>query len=112
MTAVDISQFIRDNGTKEGQLIVTIKLDSIAELEKLFPGQRKSDPPEPAFEGKSLTQVEDPDKPLSQTEAAIFLGVTRQYFYTLRRRGELKSYKLGNRVVFFKRDLLALLQEC
>ena len=94
---------------QEGQLVVHVTL---AELEKLMSGQGSGEVMKAFFEGKPLNQTNDPDKPLSQAEAAKFLGVTRQYFYNMRRRGELRSYKLGNRVVFFRKDLLALLKEC
>ncbi len=42
--------------------------------------------------------------------AMRFLKISRPYLYILRRNGELKSYRLGKRVLFKREDLLKVLK--
>lgn len=111
MAEINISKVIADNGNAEGKLIISINVEKVSELENLF-GCKKSEPLEAVlgeFQGKPLS---DEDQLLQQTEAQDLLGVSRQWIYRQRRTGRLKAYKLGGRIVFYKKDLLALPEEC
>jgi excisionase family DNA binding protein len=48
---------------------------------------------------------EEIEAPISQAEAAKFLGTTRQTLYALRKRGIIKAHFLGGRVKYFKSEL-------
>jgi len=111
MTEINISKVIADNGNAEGTLIITLNVDKVSDLENLF-GPKNPDPTLEEFKGKPLGPLEDTDQPLPQAEAEKFLGVTRQFMYNMRRKGRLKAYKLGGKVMFYKKDLIALLEEC
>lgn len=50
------------------------------------------------------------EKPLSQTEAAQFLGKSRQTLIAWRKAGKIKAYKLGGRVYFKGSELLEALE--
>ncbi|GEM_PF-7071073 len=111
MTEINISKVIADNGNAEGKLIITLNVDKVSELENLF-GCKNPKPVEAIleeFQGKPLS---DEDQLLRQSEAQDLLGVSRDWIYRQRRAGRLKAYKLGSRMVFYRKDLLALVEEC
>jgi hypothetical protein len=43
--------------------------------------------------------------------AMEFLKISRCYVYLLRKRGILKSYRLGKRIIFDRKDLLSLVKK-
>ena len=56
--------------------------------------------PEPVKEPEAET-------PISQAAAIIFLGKSRQTFYSWRKKGVVKAHILGGRVYYFRSELLA-----
>jgi len=53
----------------------------------------------------------EPEKPMSQNEAVQFLGKSRQTLIKWRKRGIIKSYRLGGRVYFKPSELLEALKK-
>lgn len=52
-------------------------------------------------------EAKETESPISQTEAVVFLGKSRQTFHSWRKKGVIKAHILGGRVYFFKSELLA-----
>ncbi|HCY42222.1 MAG TPA: DNA-binding protein [Prolixibacteraceae bacterium] len=57
------------------------------------------------------TAQEQPEAPITVTEAAAFLDLTVGSVYVKTSKGELPFYKRGKRVYFYKSQLTAYLQQ-
>ena len=53
---------------------------------------------------------DEAERPIPQHEAEEFLGCSRQKLYRLRRTGVIKAHVLGQRVYYFKSELLEALK--
>ena len=51
----------------------------------------------------------DPDQPLTEPEAAWFTRLCERTLRRARNRGELRAARIGRRVLYRRRDLLAYL---
>ena len=51
------------------------------------------------------------EKPISQTDAILFLGKSRQTLIAWRKKGVINAYTLGGRVYYLKSELLKALKE-
>lgn len=112
---VDILKTIGENRGSGANLLISIKLDSLQELEQLLCGHGIAKPAdEQSVKGQlpPPSSGDDLEQPVTQKEAMKFLGQTRQSFFNLRRRGIIKGYKLGGRIYFYKSELRAALEEC
>jgi hypothetical protein len=64
------------------------------------------------LEGKDKTpEKEATEKPISQYEAAIFLGKSRQTIVAWRKKGIIKGYRLGGRLYFMRSELVAAFEK-
>jgi len=54
---------------------------------------------------------EESEKPISQPEAVIFLGKSRQTLIKWRKKGIIKGHTLGGRIFYLKSELLAALHK-
>ena len=112
---VEILKTIGENRGSPAYLHITVKLDSLQELDQLLGGHGIAKP-DPAQSVKDQlpppSSGDDLEQPVTQKEAMKFLGQTRQSFFNLRRRGIIKGYKLGGRIYFYKSELRAALEEC
>ncbi len=52
----------------------------------------------------------EPEKPISQTEAVHFLGRSRQTLVKWRKKGAIKSYRIGGRIYYKRSELLEALK--
>ena len=50
------------------------------------------------------------ERPISQPEAVVFLGKSRQTLTAWRKKGIIKAHILGGRVYFLKSELLAAMK--
>jgi hypothetical protein len=50
------------------------------------------------------------EQPISQAEAIVFLGKSRQTLTAWRRKGVIKAHRLGGRIYFLKSELLAAMK--
>lgn len=49
---------------------------------------------------------DEPERPIPQHEAEEFFGCSRQKFYRLRKKGIIKAHVLGQRVYYYKSEIL------
>lgn len=61
-----------------------------------------------AGQNKAIAKQES-EKPISQPEAVIFLGKSRQTLIKWRKKGVIKGHTLGGRVYYLKSELLSAL---
>jgi hypothetical protein len=118
MTDVDVLKILKDHKGSEGSLVITIKLNNLAELEALLLARMSA---KESASPQTNTLVETPpilkegqgnERPIPLKEALEFTNLTRQGFYNARRRGEVETFKLGGKLYFFKSQLLAALKKC
>lgn len=60
---------------------------------------------------KPSKETNEVEKPISQTEAILFLGKSRQTLIAWRKKGVINAYTLGGRVYFLKSELLKALKD-
>lgn len=105
----DISKVLTSHNGTPGTLLISCKVDNVAELARICAALSKDDT---RVEVKPIPKKEDEERPISLSEALEFTGLTRQGLYNARRRGEIETFKLGGKLYFFKSQLLAALKKC
>lgn len=58
-----------------------------------------------------VSAKQEAERPISQPEAIVFLGKSRQTLIKWRKKGIIKSHILGGRVYFLKSELLEALNK-
>lgn len=59
---------------------------------------------------KPTIKQNEPEKPLTQSEAVKFLGKSRQTLQAWRKRGLIKSYRISGRIYYKPSELLSALK--
>lgn len=106
----EITKVLRSLEGGEGTLLISCKVENVSELARLCAAFSTKE--DTRVVEQAVPQQEEAERPISQEEATAFLGLTRQGFYNLRRRGLVRSFKLGGRLFYYKSQLLSALQEC
>jgi len=88
-----------DNGLNGSNTLFVIREYDLDALAEKIVSKFKSDTDQIAVESKS-------EKPLSQKQAAEFLGRSRQTLINWRKKGIIQGKRLGGRVYFFESELL------
>jgi hypothetical protein len=57
-----------------------------------------------------LPVKQEPEKPISQAEAVIYLGKSRQTLIKWRKKGIIQAYRLGGRIYYLPSQLLLALK--
>jgi nitrogen-specific signal transduction histidine kinase len=56
------------------------------------------------------TTKQEIEPPISQPDAILFMGKSRQTFYSLRKKGIIKPHLFGGRIYYFKSELIAAMK--
>lgn len=96
---MEINDFL--NGP--GNTLLVVKRDDLIEFAKTYANKIIDSKPEPI-------KVQEAEQPISQNEAAKFLGKSRQTMIAWRKKGIIKGHVLSGRVFFLKSELLEALK--
>jgi len=86
----------------ENALIVA-RRDDLIEFATTYADRILSRQPKPATK-------QDPEAPISQNEAMLFVKKSRQTFHSWRKKGIIKAHILGGRVYYFKSELISAMK--
>ena len=98
---MDITEILQNS---ENALIVARRDDLIAFAATVANNVLKEQP-------KPTPPKQETEQPISQAEASIFLGKSRQTLISWRKKGLIKAYHLGGRVYYKTSELLKALKE-
>ena len=84
---------------KTGDVLVILHEKDLEQLAEKIAAKFKINAEEITIESKK-------EKPLTQTQAAEFLGRSRQTLINWRKKGVIKGKRLGGRIYFFESELL------
>ena len=90
------------NGPENTLLIV--KRDDLIEFAKTYANKIIDSKPEPI-------KAQEAEQPISQNEAAKYLGKSRQTMIAWRKKGIIKGHTMGGRVLFLKSELLEAMKK-
>jgi hypothetical protein len=97
---MDINEILQ--GT--GNALIIVRRDDLIEFattyaERMLIGQPKS------------PVKQELEKPISQTEAGIFLGKSRQTLNSWRKKGYINAYRISGRIYFKPTELISALEK-
>jgi len=92
-----------DDRLHEGNTLFVIREYDLDKLAEKIASKFKSNT-------EAITVESRKEKPLTQKQAAEFLGRSRQTLITWRKKGIIKGKRLGGRIYFFESELLDAMQ--